>query len=582
MEGGLGERSPPGGGGDRNTASGALPKLSSKCRLCNTFTLPKVLLCSHKFCKSCLDRVRSADKVRCPECNRDTPLPPGGTDGLPSFYAVYNRPEPPTTEGTRIICTSCTVPIYTAVARCIDCDKFLCSNCAMAHDFMRCFAGHRVIALEGLQSTGDDQRAPQYNHGACSRHQPQGVVHLYRACNDICNECAQRQHPNETHDVEPMTESPQQLVGNSPRPIEGGSVTSHDLLMALQSVEQQALQNQREHGRVADGFHLYDNRSNNRAPEHATAPTPQNSTAKPTTKFLGTPGIGVWIRPPKFGIKRQKIICQHQFGEFGVKEGQFAEPSGVAVNAQNEIIVADTNNHRIQIFDQQGRFKRQFGECGRRDGQFCFPKRLAIIRQSGDIVVAERMPTHQIQIYNQQGGFVRKFGATILEHPRAVAVDPEGRVVVVECKVMRVAIFDQSGNVLKKFNCYGRLGFPNAVAVNNNEEIFISDNRAHCIQVFDYDGNFLRKIGGMGVTNYPIGVCISPNGDILVADNHDNFHLTVFRQDGQLIRALESKVKHSQCYDVAVMDGGWVVMASQDCHLYIYPYEQAAAPSDRS
>ena len=43
-------------------------------------------------------------------------------------------------------------------------------------------------------------------------------------------------------------------------------------------------------------------------------------------------------------------------------EGQFTEPSGVAVNAQNDIIVADTNNHRIQIFDKEGRFKFQFGE----------------------------------------------------------------------------------------------------------------------------------------------------------------------------------------------------------------------------
>ena len=43
------------------------------------------------------------------------------------------------------------------------------------------------------------------------------------------------------------------------------------------------------------------------------------------------------------------VFCSPQFGEFGVLEGQFTEPSGVAVNAQNDIIVADTNNHRIQV-----------------------------------------------------------------------------------------------------------------------------------------------------------------------------------------------------------------------------------------
>ena len=48
--------------------------------------------------------------------------------------------------------------------------------------------------------------------------------------------------------------------------------------------------------------------------------------------------------PPKSQIKRQKMIYHCKFGEFGVLEGQFTEPSGVAVNAQNDIIVADTNN----------------------------------------------------------------------------------------------------------------------------------------------------------------------------------------------------------------------------------------------
>ena len=102
------------------------------------------------------------------------------------------------------------------------------------------------------------------------------------------------------------------------------------------------------------------------------------------------------IYPPKSQIKRQKMIYHCKFGEFGVMEGQFTEPSGVAVNAQNDIIVADTNNHRIQIFDKEGRFKFQFGECGKRDGQLLYPNRVAVVRASGDIIVTERSPTHQV------------------------------------------------------------------------------------------------------------------------------------------------------------------------------------------
>lgn len=280
------------------------------------------------------------------------------------------------------------------------------------------------------------------------------------------------------------------------------------------------------------------------------------------------------LYPPKSQIKRQKMIYHCKFGEFGVMEGQFTEPSGVAVNAQNDIIVADTNNHRIQIFDKEGRFKFQFGECGKRDGQLLYPNRVAVVQASGDIIVTERSPTHQIQLYNQYGQFVRKFGANILQHPRGVTVDNKGRIVIVECKVMRVIIFDQYGNVIHKFGCSKHLEFPNGVVVNDKEEIFISDNRAHCVKVFNYQGVFLRQIGGEGITNYPIGVGINAQGDILVADNHNNFNLTIFTQEGQIINALESKVKHAQCFDVALMDDGSVVLASKDYRLYIYRYSQ--------
>jgi len=280
------------------------------------------------------------------------------------------------------------------------------------------------------------------------------------------------------------------------------------------------------------------------------------------------------LYPPKSQIKRQKMIYHCKFGEFGILEGQFTEPSGVAVNAQNDIIVADTNNHRIQIFDKEGRFKFQFGEVGKRDGQLLYPNRVAVVKTSGDIIVTERSPTHQIQIYNQYGQFVRKFGANILQHPRGVCVDNKGRIIVVECKVMRVIIFDQLGNVLNKFGCSKHLEFPNGVVVNDRQEIFISDNRAHCVKVFDYEGNFLRQIGGEGITNYPIGVGINGAGEITIADNHNNFNLSVFSQDGQLISALESKVKHAQCFDVALMDDGSVVLASKDYRLYIYRYIQ--------
>merc|ERR1719378_1206124 len=119
---------------------------------------------------------------------------------------------------------------------------------------------------------------------------------------------------------------------------------------------------------------------------------------------------------------------------------------------------------------------------------------------------------------------------------------------------MRVVIFDMVGNVLAKFSCSRHLEFPNGVAVYDNQ------------------GNYLRQIGGEGVSNFPIGVGVTASGDIAIADNHNNFNLTVFNQAGQLLGALESKVKHAQCFDMALMKDGSIVLASKDYRLYIYRY----------
>lgn len=174
----------------------------------------------------------------------------------------------------------------------------------------------------------------------------------------------------------------------------------------------------------------------------------------PMSTSLATPVPSAPIAyPPKAQIRRQKMIYHCKFGEFGILEGQFTEPSGVAVTEENEIIVADTNNHRIQVFDKDGNFKFQFGEVGKRDGQLLYPNRVAVVAKTGDIVVTERSPTHQVQIFTKYGQFIRKFGADILQHPRGVTTDNCGRIIVVECKVMRVVIFDMVGNVLNKFSC---------------------------------------------------------------------------------------------------------------------------------
>jgi hypothetical protein len=47
------------------------------------------------------------------------------------------------------------------------------------------------------------------------------------------------------------------------------------------------------------------------------------------------------------------------WGEPGDKPGQFDTPHSIATDAEDNIYVADRGNHRIQVFDQNGKFLRQ-------------------------------------------------------------------------------------------------------------------------------------------------------------------------------------------------------------------------------
>ena len=54
----------------------------------------------------------------------------------------------------------------------------------------------------------------------------------------------------------------------------------------------------------------------------------------------------------------------YKFGEGGKGNGQFDRPSGVTVDRSNRVIIADKDNHRVQIFTVEGKWLITFGEKG--------------------------------------------------------------------------------------------------------------------------------------------------------------------------------------------------------------------------
>ena len=68
------------------------------------------------------------------------------------------------------------------------------------------------------------------------------------------------------------------------------------------------------------------------------------------------------------------------FGSEGKGDGEFNYPEGIAVDPtdHNRIYVADTGNERIQMFDSDGNHQITFGQIGKSPGEFYLPKGIAI------------------------------------------------------------------------------------------------------------------------------------------------------------------------------------------------------------
>lgn len=66
--------------------------------------------------------------------------------------------------------------------------------------------------------------------------------------------------------------------------------------------------------------------------------------------------------------KRHTIM---KIGSRGTNPNCFTWPRGVACAPDTaNIVVADSSNHRVQVFDSAGRFKFEIGKYGNREGEF--------------------------------------------------------------------------------------------------------------------------------------------------------------------------------------------------------------------
>jgi sugar lactone lactonase YvrE len=125
--------------------------------------------------------------------------------------------------------------------------------------------------------------------------------------------------------------------------------------------------------------------------------------------------------------------------------GDFAKPTGVAVDPDGNLYVADMLNARIEVFDADGNFIRTFGKRGDGPGYFAMPKGVAV-DCDGHIWVSDSMQ-NRLQVFSQEGQLLIYVGSGqgllpgMFSGIQNVAIDKQNRVFTSEVFPGRVQEF---------------------------------------------------------------------------------------------------------------------------------------------
>ncbi|XP_061193966.1 RING finger protein nhl-1-like [Saccostrea echinata] len=270
-----------------------------------------------------------------------------------------------------------------------------------------------------------------------------------------------------------------------------------------------------------------------------------------------------------------------QIGQRGNDLGEFTWPRGIATTPrENHILVADSHNNRIQVFDNTGQFVRSVGNYGTEDGEFDSVTGIAV-NSFGQIVVTDRM-NHRIQIFDHNWNFQLMFGEEGVEagqllYPWGIASDNMGFIYVCDKENHRIQVFQSNGHFVREFGSMGhRLGHfdnPHYLAISPDNRVYVSDSNNHRIQVFSMYGDFLFSFGSHGTCQgemkLPKGIAIDSQGFVLVADSGNN-RIQVFHGDGRFYCMFGSYGSENGQFrgleGIGILGNGDVVVSDRENH----------------
>jgi DNA-binding beta-propeller fold protein YncE len=184
-------------------------------------------------------------------------------------------------------------------------------------------------------------------------------------------------------------------------------------------------------------------------------------------------------------------------------EGYFKRPTGIAVDSSAQrIYVSDTTRHKVFVLDMQGSVVQTIGRNGAAIGEFNFPTELRL--HGSELIVVDAM-NFRVQIFDRSGQYLYGIGAIgevsgSMFRPKGVANDSEGNLYVVDGIFDTVQAFNHQGDLLYYFGKTGNgpaeFQLPTGLFIDRSDRIYVVDSFNHRVEVFKYSSGSKAASGG--------------------------------------------------------------------------------------
>ena len=237
------------------------------------------------------------------------------------------------------------------------------------------------------------------------------------------------------------------------------------------------------------------------------------------------------------------ITGKKSFRIAGGSQHRLQQPKGVAVDADDNIYVADSKRGLIVVYDSLGSFLRYIGSFNG-ESMFQGPSGIAIDPRAGRLYVLDS-PASQLVMLDLQGRVLKRVGnkhaaagLAGTDHPAEIALGA-GHVVILDSGGSRIQVFDLECSLREGFALRNADAPPLAreigLAVDAAFNVYLSNLEGSSVRIYDQHGQLRNVLGRQGLGpnefNVPSGMWIDAANRLFVADT-GNSRVLVYRVPG--------------------------------------------------